>query len=460
MSYSAGAQVEVDHKIVAASGDAAPTGGTYLPLFPNAKLNTRHLVAFDAFVTGPPITTGVFVGDGRTASTVVLGNNPNPTAPSFGFVGNPFITHSGDVVFQANASDVFTSDGRTVVPVVRNGDPAPGGGTLAPTGTLAANGHGAIVYLANISGSAATRGVFRSDGTQTVAIARDDNDAPMGGRFTSMFGRPVINDRGQVAFSAEMTGGLADFGVFLGDGAGLMPVFAANRVAPGGATFEDFGDPVINRHGQVAAFASLSNSASRGGLFIGAGTDAVAIALQGEAAPKGGSYREHDAFLGAIRLNDRGEVAFVARLTGGSSSSGIFRGNGDRTTTIALAGAVAPGTTGAFQSFDEIKLGIDGRVAFVATLEVGVGGVDASNNRGIWIGTSDEDLHLVVRTGDVIGGNVLTRLPAVGQDNQFDMNQNEVLWVGSFGPTTAIVVSRAFGGNDVVDDRFSREKGD
>jgi hypothetical protein len=204
----------------------------------------------------------------------------------------------------------------------------------------------------------------------------------------------------------------------------------------------------------------LSNSASRGGLFIGAGTDAVAIALQGEAAPKGGSYREHDAFLGAIRLNDRGEVAFVARLTGGSSSSGIFRGNGDRTTTIALAGAVAPGTTGAFQSFDEIKLGIDGRVAFVATLEVGVGGVDASNNRGIWIGTSDEDLHLVVRTGDVIGGNVLTRLPAVGQDNQFDMNQNEVLWVGSFGPTTAIVVSRAFGGNDVVDDRFSREKGD
>ena len=84
-----------------------------------------------------------------------------------------------------------------------------------------------------------------------------------------------------------------------------------------------------------------------------------------------------------------------------------------------------------------------------------MGGVDASNNRGIWIGTSDEDLHLVVRTGDVIGGNVLTRLPAVGQDNQFDMNQNEVLWVGSFGPTTAIVVSRAFGGSDVVDDRFS-----
>jgi hypothetical protein len=141
-------------------------------------------------------------------------------------------------------------------------------------------------------------------------------------------------------------------------------------------------------------------------------------------------------------------------LTDGASSSGIFRGNGDRTTTIALAGTTAPGTNGTFQSFDDIQLGIDGRVAFIATLEVGLGGVDASNNRGIWIGTSDEDLHLAVRTGEVIGGNVLTGLPFFGQGNRFDMNQNGVLWVGSFGATTAIVVTRVVGGNDAVEDRF------
>ena len=89
-------------------------------------------------------------------------------------------------------------------------------------------------------------------------------------------------------------------------------------------------------------------------------------------------------------------------------------------------------------------------MAFIATLEVGLGGVDTSNNRGIWIGTSDEDLHLVVRTGEVIGGNVLTGLPSSGQDNRFDMNQNDVLWVGSFGATTAIVVTRVLDGNDVI----------
>jgi hypothetical protein len=167
-----------------------------------------------------------------------------------------------------------------------------------------------------------------------------------------------------VAFVAEMTGGPADFGIFRGEGGDLTPVFAANLMAPGGAIFEDFGDPVINRHGQIAAFASLTNGASRGGLFVGDGTDAVAIALEGEPAPKGGRYRDHDAFVGALRLNNRGDVASVAILTEGSSSSGIFRGNGGRTTAIALAGTTAPGTMGTFQSFDDITLGLDGRVAF------------------------------------------------------------------------------------------------
>jgi hypothetical protein len=153
---AADARIEVRHTIVAASGTAAPAGGNYLPLFLNARLNTRHEVAFDAIVDGPPITTGVFVADGRTASTIVLGTHPDPAAPSFGLVGNPFITRTGEVLFQANSSDIFTSDARTIVALVRNGDHAPGGGTVTPTAPFAANDHGAIVYAASISGSTAT----------------------------------------------------------------------------------------------------------------------------------------------------------------------------------------------------------------------------------------------------------------------------------------------------------------
>jgi hypothetical protein len=73
------------------------------------------------------------------------------------------------------------------------------------------------------------------------------------------------------------------------DGAGLTPVFLADQIAPGGATFQDFGSPIINAHGQVAAGALLTNSAGGSGLFLGDGTNAVAIALLGQPAPRGGN---------------------------------------------------------------------------------------------------------------------------------------------------------------------------
>jgi hypothetical protein len=441
------------HAIIAASGAAAPTAGHYLPLFSNARLNARGEVAFDAVVDGRPFTSGVFVSSGGSTSTIALGDNPDPAEPSFGEVANPFITPSGDVVFQANGAELFTRQHGRVAALARDGDQAPGGGTLTPSSTFAVNDHGDAVYSAAISGANATQGLFRTDGRHTVAIVRDDSEVPTGGRFVGVFAGPAINDRGEVAFFAEMTGGAADFGIFRGDGGRLTPVLVANQIAPGGATFDDFSDPVINQSGHVAAVALLSNGASSAGLFVADGRNAVAIALQGQPAPGGGSYRAQDAFVGPFRLNDADEVAFTARLTGTTSLSGVFRGNGHRTTAIALAATNAPGTTGTFQSFDDIRLGRDGRVALIATLTIGVGGVDASNSRGIWTGTSEADLRLVARTGEVIAGQVLTRLPSAGLNSRLDTNQAGVLWIGDFGRGKAIVLSRVPGGNDDGGDR-------
>jgi hypothetical protein len=201
----------------------------------------------------------------------------------------------------------------------------------------------------------------------------------------------------------------------------------------------DFSDPVINQVGQVAASASFTDNASFG-MFVGDGSNTVAIALGGQAAPKGGNYDR--GFFTPHRLNDNGDVAFLVGLTGGGRRTGVYRGNGSQTTTIAFTGANAPGTTGTFDSFRDFQILNDGRIALIATLTVGVGGVNTSNNMGIWIGTSDEDLQLVVRTGDVIDGRVLTRLPQFGQGNQFVINENSVVWVGIFGATKAIISSR------------------
>ena len=441
MTWASG--VNMSHSIVAAAGAPAPAGGNYL-MFLHARLNDRPEVAFDAILGGPS-HSGVFVGDGRRTTTIALGGNPDPATGNFGFVNDPFITPNGNVVFDVNLNSAFRSNRKEAVPLVQIGDPAPGGGTLMPQAGYVANDGGAIAYWAPVSDSTATQGIFRTDGTETVAIARDDIGAPTGGSFT-LLGAPVINNRGEVAFFAEMSGGVADFGIFRGDGGDLTPVFVANQVAPGGGTFTDFGEPVINAHGQVAARCFLANNASVSGLFVGDGTNAVAIAFEGQPAPKGGNYGQ---FAAPTRLNDRGEVAFPVLMTGGTSSLGIFRGNGERTTAVALAGTLAPGTTGTFEAFGNIKLGIDGRVAFIATLAVGVGGVDFSNNRGIWIGNSDEDLQLVVRTGEVIDGNVLTGLPTDSAGfNEFDMNENALVWIGSFQSTgRAVVFSQIVGKN-------------
>ena len=132
---SSAATVQVRHTVIAATGQASPAGGNYLPFsFNNVSLNARHDVAFDASLGAPNFTTGVFLNDGKTTSIV---------APNLGSASNPYLTPNGDILFDVNGTDTYKSDGKTIVPLVRDGDAAPGGGTLLPIGRVA-NDHGVI----------------------------------------------------------------------------------------------------------------------------------------------------------------------------------------------------------------------------------------------------------------------------------------------------------------------------
>jgi len=426
---TAGALAQATHTVIAASGTAAPAGGNYFG-FDTVAMNSRGQVAFNAILAGPS-TSGVFVNHGTTTSAIALGGNPDPAAGNFSFVTIPTVTTPGDVIFNTDTA-IFRSHGRRTVPLVQNGDSAPGGGSLILNSAHVANSRGVIAYEAIVTGGASTQGIFRTDGGRTVAVARDNTLPPTGGTFIFV-ASPAINQEGEVAFFAGMTGGSADFGIYRGDGANATTIFAAGQKAPGGDTFVDFSDPLINKHGQVFAVAILENGT---GLFLGDGKDAVAIALSGQAAPNGGTYA---SFFGPLTLNDRGQAAFEASLTNAASTSGIFRGDGATTTTIALRGTAAAGTTGTFDSFRDMKMGEDGRVAFIATLTPGVGGVDFSNNFGIWVGTSDTDLRLLARSGEIIGGKMLTRPQSLGD---LERKERPIVWLGRFaGPSTAIVAS-------------------
>jgi hypothetical protein len=434
--FVAGVQAQVRHTIIAASGNEAPAGGNYTTFLNTLALNARGQVTFDARLSGPS-ATGVFVSDGTTTSTIALGGNPDPNAGNFSFVSTPFITTRGDVIFNADNA-IFSGDGRRTLPLVTSGDAAPGGGSLSLT-AHDVNSQGVIAFGAFIDGGVSTEGIFRNDGIRTDAIALDSTPAPTGGAFL-FFSTPVIDEYGHVAFFAGTTGGASDFGIYRGDGQNITTIFAANQPAPGGGTFIDFGEPVTNKHGDVMVLASLDNAAGPFGLIVGDETNARAIALSGLAAPKGGIYATNVQiqFFGAV-LNDRGQAAFAAFLSGGASRSGIFRGDGVTTTPIALEGTVAPGTTGTFASFGNLKMGNDGQVVFIATLTTGVGGVDSSNNMGIWMGTSETDLHLVARSGQLIGGKTLTRLLSLAplQIN----SERPIVWLGRFADNSTAIVS-------------------
>ena len=433
---------QVRHTIIAQSGTAAPSGENYVALIDPPVSNERGEVAFDAFLGGPN-HSGIFVNRGKTTSAFALGGNL--AGGQFQFVFSPTLTSRGDAIFFSDLG-IFRADGKHTVPLVHNGDPAPGGGSLTPSSNFVANPRGVIAYNGFVTGGESSDGIFRTEGAHTVAIAFDGAAAPTGGNF-NFFGAPVIDERGRVAFTAGMDGGSADFALFRGDGETLTTVFAANQPAPGGGTFQDFGTPAMNEHGEVLALALLNKQEGPIGLFLGNGKDTVAIALSGGAAPKGGSYcRPTDPgcpsavqFPTTNVLNDRGQAAFTVFLTGGNSRSGIFRGDGRKTVAIALEGTEAPGTASVFDSFVDLRMDEDGRVIFIGRLALGVGGVDTSNNVGIWVGQSEEDLQLVARTGQIIDGKTLIGFQALGQPG----NDRKVIWVARFAPFTTAIISSA-----------------
>src|SRR5215470_5469447 len=84
-------RAQVQHIIIAATGDAAPAGGNYASFLNTLAVNARGQVTFDARLGGPS-ATGVFVSDGNATSAIALGGNPDPTAGNFNFVSTPFLT--------------------------------------------------------------------------------------------------------------------------------------------------------------------------------------------------------------------------------------------------------------------------------------------------------------------------------------------------------------------------------
>ena len=210
-----------------------------------------------------------------------------------------------------NGSNVgyFRGDGITLTPIARDGQLAPGvgGGAFSLQDSYAFNDAGQLAFASFLTGipGGIQSGLFRGDGNSTIVLARQNLPAPGpgGGLFGSGFRVGNMNTAGQAAFTAGLsntTDGSAN-GLFRSDGSSLIAIARDNQLAPGAgrATFSidtSSSVPIVLPGGQVVFRTFLANTpdgSDEEAIYIGDGQDLIPIAISGQ-------YVVTSTFTGAI----------------------------------------------------------------------------------------------------------------------------------------------------------------
>ncbi|MDZ4658965.1 MAG: hypothetical protein SH868_15420 [Bythopirellula sp.] len=308
-------------------------------------------VASASFDTLPNIVT--YSGDGRTAFDTTLVQTGDVTP----------LNDRGLWSFQAT-STLLSREGVAVVP----GVPVAKFSTFVES-TL--NNNNQVVTTAVLDMSAGVtinnrNGIWRfSDTTGTLIARTGQSNAPgLGGISFSSFGNPVINNAGQIAFSASgttaNTNGLwlytNDVGELLArGGVGVVPDVPS-------ANFEVFSEPVLSDTGHVLFGATL---------LVGTGDVTTAN-------DKG------------LWIMDNSDDDHLLLRSGSGNVAGIPNAN--------------------FLQFDDYAINEVGIVAVAATLETGPGGVTPGNDTGLWLVDPEGSQTLIAREGDTLAGGTIESL--------------------------------------------------
>lgn len=207
-----------------------------------------------------------------------------------------------------------------------------------------------------------------------TAVVVSGTPAPGGIGTFNAFTNAVLNSNGQLAFNATLAGGTSTSGIFTGLPGALQAVALQGTAAPAGGTFGTLSTPAtINSSGQIAFNAPLTAGTSTSGVFTGVPGALQAVALQGTAAPSGGNFNSFAATSpGAAAspvINPSGQVAFQATLTGGTAAAGIFYGTQGAVQTGVLVGDAAPGGIGNYSTtVTAPAFNASGQIAFVSLI--------------------------------------------------------------------------------------------
>lgn len=321
--------------VIVRKGDPSPDGnGNFFTLDANSEpvINDAGHVAFIAGLSGTfgggLDETGIFGWGGAPAAlklilrqgTALPGGIVGITVPNLrgGGVTTFSFDELGRVVFGLVGFGIFRGVDGTISDIARSLQAIPGGPGLFTNLLVPALNDGGTVGFAD-----GLQGIFRGDGTMTTSIARTGDPAPGGnGTLAVPFFNPAINNQGDVAFFANLSGTSGSTndnqGVFIRKGDALSTIVRRGQNAPdGNGRFLDLStidDVAINETGQVAFLATLTatagGSSDNSGLFRGDGTTLKQIVRLGDRAPDGSRI----STLSRPALNDLGQVAFLAGL--------------------------------------------------------------------------------------------------------------------------------------------------
>ena len=308
----------------------------------------------------------------------------------------------------------------------------------AAIGAPAMNNDGEVAFGSGLGDSSNAMFIMRGDGFSLTTIA--DTSGPIENFRHSP--RVSINDSGVVAFTAFMDD--SNTAIFTGDGSTLTPIVETDRSRITGA-FSNLSTPKIINDGTIGFGGSVwvSQSGASEGVFTAHGDSPVDVAMRhtdGSGVLRTGSstpihmndrgdmtfsgllsrpgdelaramisrrvddpFNDYDILASSNRIpfdtefgfpaiNDAGTVVFVAHLR--DDSRAIFK-NDDGVNRRFVD------TTGPLRALGGVAINNLGEVAYGAWLDDG--------RQGIFTGT-DPEAGMVVATGDVLNGSVVTRL--------------------------------------------------
>jgi hypothetical protein len=390
---------------------------------------------------------------GTSLPAVQKGTAPDVAGAKFASFSDPVIAPNGRYAFaakisgapKANANGVWTDLSGSLKNALQQGLPVPGLPTANVAGVMSLSvRNNQLLALLKVSGpkSMSTVLLGLSTANAGTVLLRTGQAVTVNGTASTIKSITVLSPaaaspgdgrwQGDANTVARVT--LADKRTVIyaiNTGGGLTPLLFSEQDASAvvaGAAWKTFGLPAIGTAG--SKYAALGTLAPKSGAVTNANDTALVYSATGAgftafakegAAPNDPSLNTltYSAFSDPL-VNANGDVAFVATLKGShvgktNNRAVLFGppagtlGKVARTGDPATDAAGQPGTP-VWSAFKATALsgGTDGAPIFLATLSGG--GINGKNNLGVWAVDSRGDVRRLLRTGDKLGDQVVSKI--------------------------------------------------